>query len=260
MGPLPSTTRVFRLASGAEPHGVVNSQVEWEMFDPDTYRDHNYRSLRDDDQQIIQRLRDFFAAAGVRGARGVDVGAGANLYPALAMLPFCDIIDLADFAHRNAEWLRREVRSFDRAWDPFWAEFAANPAYARIEDPRQRLATTAAVYRASLFALPARRWDIGTMFFVACSISTDLNEFGRAVAAFAGALKPHAPFAAAFMIDSEGYFVGDHWFPAARIGVAEIEEGFAGLATGVEYHEIPTSAPLREGYGGTCLVTGRALP
>ncbi|CAM5649016.1 hypothetical protein SANTM175S_10556 [Streptomyces antimycoticus] len=53
----------------------------------------------------------------------------------------------------------------------------------------------------SLFDLcsGAERWDLGTMFFVAESITTSLDEFRRGVGCFMSALNPGAPFAAAFM-------------------------------------------------------------
>jgi hypothetical protein len=244
-----------------KPRRLLNSQANWDAFDSRAYRDHNYRTLRDDDQQIIIKVRDFFAGTGVVDGRGFDVGTGSNLYPAMSMLPFCSQIDLHEYAPDNLAWLREELPAYDTAWDPFWAEFAANPVYARITDPRHELAsaTGASPIQASIFDLPSRTWDMGTMFFVACSISTDMHEFNRAVASFVGALKPGAPFATAFMIDSEGYFVGDSWFPAVRVSMEAIEKRFATLARGVQLHEIQTSEPLRDGYGGMCLVTGRAL-
>lgn len=236
----------------------LNSDVDWDSFDSGLYREHNYRTLRDDDQQIIHLVRDFFATAGISQARGMDVGAGSNLYPAFAMLPFCDQIDLCEFAASNVAWLQREITDYDTAWDCFWAEYAANPGYAQVNDPRQRLAAVARVQQVSIFDLPARTWDIGTMFFVACSISTDIEEFNLAVTRFVGSLKVGSPFAAAFMVESKGYHVGDTWFPAVSVDRETILKSFTGIARQTRLWDIETGQPLREGYGGMCLVTGWA--
>lgn len=237
---------------------LLNSDVNWDSFDSGLYREHNYRTLRDDDQQIIHLVRDFFATTGLADAHGVDVGAGSNLYPALAMLPFCHRIDLCEFAASNVAWLRREIAGYDASWDRFWAEYAIHPSYARLDDPRHRLATVAHVQQVSIFDLPQHTWDIGTMFFVACSISTDIEEFNRAVTRFVGSLKAGAPFAAAFMLGSQGYHVGNDWFPAVSVDHETILKSFAGIARRTTLSDIETGQPLREGYRGMCLVTGWA--
>jgi hypothetical protein len=242
-----------------KPRRLLNSQANWDAFDSRLYLEHNYRTLRDDDQQIIDTVRDFFADAGVVNGRGFDVGTGSNLYPAMSMLPFCDQIVLHEYGADNLAWLRQELPSYNAAWDRFWSEFAANSVYAQVSDPRTALAQHAKVRRASIFNLHPRAWDMGTMFFVACSISTDIHEFNRAVGRFAGALRPGAPFAAAFMIDSEGYYVGNNWFPAVKVSVDAISESLAGQARDVQLHDIQTKEPLRDGYGGMCLATGWAV-
>jgi hypothetical protein len=68
-----------------------------------------------------------------------------------------------------------------------------------------------------VFELPASQWDLGTMFFVAESITEAPEEFRAAVAGFIGALRPGAPFAAAFMAGSDGYPVAGTYFPALPI-------------------------------------------
>lgn len=236
---------------------VNNSDVDWDAFDPEWYLDHNYRSLRDDDQQIIELVRDFFGAANA-GGRGLDVGSGSNLYPAFAMLPFCDQIDLREYSAANVKWLDRQIASFGENWDDFWALFQKHPAYGTVPDPRAALRRVAAAQQASVFDLPRAQWNIGTMFFVACSLSTDLGEFEQAVHCFVRALVPDAPFAAAFMVKSEGYPVGDTWFPAVAIGSEEVKRCLAPVAYDVRVEPIDTGSPLRDGYGGMILALGRA--
>lgn len=237
----------------------LNSDVNWDTFDPDSYRDHNYLTLRDDDYQIMVGIRDFFASTGLSEAKGVDVGAGANLYPALAMLPFCRKLELLEFSAPNVSWLRKQTSHFDHHWDAFWAVYQENPVYAQVTDPRERLATTASVHQSNIFQLPARSWDLGTMFFVACSLSTDLQEFHQAVHRFVESLTPGAPFATAFMEGSEGYPVGDALFPAVGISAEEVRQSLAPVAYDTVITRITSGDdPLRDGYSGMILAVGRA--
>src|SRR4051812_47652476 len=70
-----------------------NAEVAWDEFSPSAYWKHNYRYLRADDSEIIGVVAGFFEAhlgPSLRPGpqpvrRGVDVGAGPNLYPALSM-------------------------------------------------------------------------------------------------------------------------------------------------------------------------------
>lgn len=256
---LPTATETVE--SGTVRRSNLNSDVDWNTFDPVVYRNHNYATLRDDDHQIMVRIREFFAEAKLVNARGVDVGAGSNLYPCMAMLPFCRRLDLWEFALPNVAWLNEQVKHYDKTWDKFWTVYEKNPAYAPIHDPRARLAAVASVRQSSIFSLRKRTWDLGTMFFVACSLSTDIQEFHQATRRFVRSLKPGAPFAAAFMEGSDGYPVGDATFPAVRIRTEDVAESLAPVAYDDVVIEIITSGdpPLRAGYsGGMILATGRA--
>lgn len=238
---------------------VSNNQFDWDHFDSEAYSDHNYRDVRADDREIMRIVGEFFAGAGLDGSgRGLDVGAGANLYPSLAMVPFCAHIDLWEFASSNVAWLSRQTASYTDNWEKFWDIYREQRPYAEVTDPRAALAERAQVHQGSIFELPAARWDLGTMFFVACSLSTDLAEFRRAVHAFVGALKPGAPFASAYMAKSEGYLVGTDWFPAVAIDQAEVAQTLAPVAVDVTITPIDIGVPIRAGYSGMIVATGRA--
>lgn len=64
-----------------EPGG--NADFEWNAFDSTLYHGRNYVKPYPNDLVFVEELRDFFAAElrGGEGLHGVDVGAGANLYP-----------------------------------------------------------------------------------------------------------------------------------------------------------------------------------
>src|SRR6184192_2383524 len=83
-----------------------NRDYPWDDFSPEEYFKYNYADMRDDDRQIVELVSDFFAKAFSNaslpsGARGIDVGTGSNLYPALTMLPFCESLTLYEYSASN---------------------------------------------------------------------------------------------------------------------------------------------------------------
>jgi hypothetical protein len=96
---------------------------------------------------------------------------------------------------------------------------------------------------------------MGTMFFVAESITTRHDEFRRATRLFVDALVPKAPFAAAFMRKSSGYLVGGRPFPACSVTEDDVKRCLADLATNTEVHVVE-SHELREGYDGMVVAYG----
>lgn len=243
----------------------LNREAPWDAFDSDAYSEHNYRALRPDDRQILEIVRDHFAAhfhsrRPDQPVTGVDVGAGANLYPALAMLPWCREITMFERSAANVAWLRAQVAGYGRNWDEFWDVLLQGDGYPQVPDPRAALRAAAAVQPGDLFQLPSRRWGMGTMFFVAESLSTSHAEFRKAVNSFAEALEPGSPFAAAFMENSEGYQVGDHWFPACAVTEHDVEATLAPYSEDMEIVRIALpegQAAVREGYTGMIVACGR---
>jgi hypothetical protein len=228
-------------------YGARNDSVNWDDFDPGIYYHDNYCQLRDDDQQILRGICDFFRASGVSAGRALDVGTGANIYPALAMLPICTDLTLWEHSAANVAWLHEEVAHFSALWLPFWAEVCAGIPAANGIDPRVELASRARVRRGSIFGLPQRQWDLGTMSFVAESMTTSRSEFFEAVRSFVTSLKRGAPFAATFMSNSDGYRVGRHYFPAVAIGPGDVAQCLTSLARNVTIRRISTTEPIRDG-------------
>lgn len=234
-----------------------NEEIDWDGFDPDVYLNNNYLLVHDPDRAIMAIVRDFFADAGVDPtAHAVDVGAGTNLYPMLAMLPFCARLDLVEFATPNVEWLECQIPGFASNWDDFWKIYAERDEYVRL-DPRAEVAKKVRVEQGSVFDLPPRRWDLGTMFFVACSLSAYEEQFRAALHRFLGALRHGAPFAVAFMVNSEGYQVGDRKFPAVKVDTEKVARALASVAYDVRITPIPLDPGLREGYEGMIVATGK---
>lgn len=261
----------------AEELGLVpgrhNKDVEWAEFAPEAYWNHNYRYLRADDTEIIHAVGAFFArhfqAHPAPMSRGIDVGSGSNLYPALSMLPWCEKIHLTDHSPSNVAWLREHAGIQPESWDwqPFWDEFRDNfKGYSEITDPRVALdlATRGNIQERSVFALPERRFDIGTMFFVAESMTSFENEFDVATEKFLRCLRPGSPFAAAFMDSSVGYVVADKSFPAVPEVTEDVVKDVLIRQLGADAHvtkvQVPASDPLRDGYKGMIIAVGTTAP
>ncbi len=261
--------------------GRHNKDVAWADFAPEAYWNHNYRYLRVDDTEIIRAVGAFFAEHFKTRpwpvGRGIDVGSGSNLYPALSMLPWCREIHLTDHSPSNVAWLREHAADVGGpdpqardpwAWEPFWNEFRDNfKGYPTIADPRAALhrATEGNIDERSVFTLrPEDEFDIGTMFFVAESMTSFENEFDVATERFIRCLRPGSPFAAAFMDSSVGYVVADKSFPAVQEVTEDVVKdvlitqlGCDALVTKVQ---VPASDPLRDGYKGMIIAVGTTGP
>jgi hypothetical protein len=242
-----------------------NVDFDWNGFDTAAYYAHNYLSLRDDDRQIIEQVGDHFAATlgDLRGLRGIDVGTGPNLYPALTMLPFCAEVTLFEHATTNLDWLFEQKAnnwpSWDDAWGQCWKVLSDRPVYQEFDDPRNKLGKRVHIQPGSVYELrPEEPYHIGTMFFVAESITEQESEFRSAVDHFLDALVPGAPFAIAFMEHSAGYHVADLQFPATDIDDRTVRGCVHKRVADVDIRRIKTGdKPLRDGYTGMLLALGR---
>lgn len=239
---------------------LVNEDFPWDSFDSDAYFEHNYSKLRADDEQIIDLVADFFQRNETPRRlrpRAIDVGAGTNLYPALTVLPFAAELHLVERAFTNREWLTSEMHQPHPSWWQFWDRMKdGRRSYAPIKNPFDLLGRRARVSKGSVFNLPAGQYDMGTMFFVAESITTRNSEFVRATRSFVNSLVPRAPFAAAFMRDSSGYRVGLRDFPACSVDERDVRLALDTVATDVRIQTVD-SQDLRDGYCGMIVATGR---
>lgn len=162
-----------------------NADVEWADFPSEDYWDRNYKKLLPPDRKILQLVGSFFSktcSIKPRVQRAVDVGSGTNLYPALLMLPWANQILLTDYSESNVRWLRSQVMDDDVpwTWQPFWCELRTHKGYNQISQPRKPLREActdaegrAAIERRSVVDPPGAQWQLGTIFFVAKSITSD---------------------------------------------------------------------------------------
>jgi hypothetical protein len=247
----------------ADSDPIRNRAVQWSDFDAREYYKINYLSVLPEDAEIIQCAGKFLIeACGESSAlrRAVDVGAGTNLYPSLLMIPWAERIVLTEYAPDNIDWLRKNLADGpdDWPWQPFWDLVADLPCYRAVGDPRRRLAAAHEIRTLSIFDLPPRTWDLGSMFFVADGMTTDEAEFESAVRVFLDALLPGSPFLMAFMEGSGGYDVRGIRFPSVRVTERSLDSLLASLpVTGTSVLRTDNSVRrLRTGYDAMLLVTG----
>jgi hypothetical protein len=260
------------IAEDQEVSGHGNRDYPWDEFNPVEYLKFNYFKLRDDDREIVEIVRDFLARKVATtplpdNARGIDVGTGANLYPALTMLPFCKKITLYEHSEANVTWLRDQIEnkvpSWDDAWSQFWNLLAERAPYREQLDPVNELVDphldrVNVVKGDVLVPSELGPFDIGTMFFVAESITGERTEFHKAIDHFFSMLKPDALFAMAFMEHSKGYHVGAQKFPATDISEQDVWDCLRTHASDFGVHRLNAEdKPLREHYTGMILAHGR---
>ena len=250
-------------SSGSAPGTRVdrpgNADCPWDHFDSEAYWQHNYGSLHELDREIIEKLGRFLGAVTSHrpGGRGLDVGPGTNIYPLLAMLPLVDSVTLWERSPANLRWLERELRGYGSVWEPFRrALMTTSECYRQLPAPGEPLPIRVELGKASVFDLPEAGWDVGTMFFVAESITGLPEEFARATLRFVRALRPGAPFVAAFVRDSRGYTVGEERYPAVAVTEHDVAGLLDGVADQVAIHLIGSTQRFREGYDGMVLATG----
>jgi NNMT/PNMT/TEMT family len=243
--------------------GTSNDEAAWSDFDANEYWKINYASVLPEDAEIIGCASKFLVdACGLRLGfkRAVDVGAGANLYPALLMLPWAEHIVFTEYAEPNIDWLHENLAdgSGEWQWQPFWDLVAGLPGYRSVERPRRRLAAAHEVQTSSIFDLTPRTWDLGSMFFVADGMTTDWAEFEAAVRSFLNALLPGSPFMMAFMEGSNGYDVHGVEFPAVNVTPSTLAALLANLPVmGTStLRTNNTIQRVRPGYDAMLFVTG----
>lgn len=266
----PGSARVLVLSRMVDTaRRVRNDDAPWPDFSPQEYWRRNYETMHPEDREIIRRVSRFFIRAFThrdRAKRAIDVGSGSNLYPALLMLPFADQILLTDHSEPNVSWLRNHIMDDEATWtwQPFWEELGKCKAYDQISEVRKQLRVACAsepeyagIEQRNVFSLPKAQWQLGTMFFVAESITQDPAEFRAAIGRFVGALEPGAPFAATFMAGSEGYPVADTRFPALKITRRDVRKNFKELgARKLKVYRNRTHHRVREGYQGMIVAIG----
>jgi hypothetical protein len=243
-----------------------NADFSWANFDSESYFQHYYGEPHPDDDNVIKLAVAALKADAKTAAEPldlVDVGTGPNFIPLFAALPIASRLTAWEYSQNNIDWLAADLAKPEMRpqWTHFWR--VTREAYApdeTPEDPIPQLRAKTTLTQGSIYDLPARRWTAATMFFCAESITSRMEEFERGCAAFAGCVKPGGLLAAAFLVHSGGYVVGDRPFPVLSLTAETIEEVFTRHARDVRMQHIGiVEREIRSGYSGFVFLTGRAV-
>lgn len=251
-------------SKGGDDIGRSNAAYDWAAFDPEAYFEHYYADPHPDDDGLTRLAATALMCSAPAGDLDVvDIGTGPSLIPFLCAAPRAASLTSWEFSAANLAWLGSELsRENTRGqWLHFWNVVRA--AYAGIRelpaDPMPLVKSKCELSQKSIFDLPERRWDAATMFFCAESITEQRGEFDAACAAFARCVKPGGTLAAAFLVRSGGYTVGERRYPAIRISAADVSETFASLADMVDLQQIGIAEhEVRSGYSGALFLNARS--
>lgn len=233
---------------------------DWQEFDPEEYSRRNYlNAMLPEDQGIIRfvarYLGDNYSERQLKSV--IDVGAGPNLYPALTIAPFVasrGSLILADPVLENRNFLSKAVTRLDE-----WSEFikllrSIYPSrYNGAFLPKGILVDNVDIYN-----LPKDSFDCVISFFVAESITDNLDKVRQAMGSLRGSLKSGGVLITAHTTGAIGYFAGlSTSFPATPISIGDIESFYADLsAVCIEtVHQDNNYAPMKS-YKGMVIAAG----
>lgn len=236
--------------------GVDLEQIEnvyytsdWNQFNAHRYAKEHYETPKLQDISILYSLSNHFKGA---SGKHVEVGAGSNLYPILSALTHFDEIVATDIADPNLDYLMNQRINIDLMWKP-WEDllgiFGGGCSFSKA------ISNRLVVEDVSIYNLPENEYDSVSMHFVAESITSDPSRFCEAMKSVQSCLKSGGLITASFMVDSEGYQVGDQFYPAVPIDIAEVREQWDEMRFDHYYFESPI--PIREGMKKILHITGR---
>lgn len=240
------------------PERTHNRDVAWERFDTGGYVADNYASVHPLDREVIAALSPHYAAIPAGSlAASLDVGTGPNLYPLMLVAAASRRLEAVDCSTPNLRYLERVCQEgAGQGWRRFWALCRDhNPALTDdVDDVLRRLQ----VRRGDAFALPRRRYDLVSMFFVAESVTGVAAEFEQLCRAFAGAAVPGGHLVAAFMAGMPSYELGGECLPSYPVDEGAIEAALHGHADDVTLRRLAPDPTLPYEHDGVLLLTARA--
>jgi|SRR6185369_11641983 len=194
-----------------------NRDYNWDDFNSEKYLDHNYREIDRVDAEFLEDLVKFYKKEQPSGLF-LEVGAGSNMYPILAALPYADTIDVLEYGAQNIAYLQKQREELDPDWQK-WIEILRelDPDTYRAVDFQQQLQDKMIVNQGSIFDLPKEKYDNISMHSVAESLTKIPREFRKAVRCFIDSGKPGSTLAATFVEKSEGYDSAGLPLPALAI-------------------------------------------
>lgn len=240
----------------------MGEYTEWRYFDPEEYAYRNYlNELLPEDTEIIHFASDYLKKHCERGSlhRAVDIGVGPNLYPTLLSIPYLNseaTIELIDPVKKNLLFLNKQLNNMS-PWLSFYE-------YLRTINPMfypetLRMPKNIVLQENELLSLQEEQYDLLMSFFVAESITADIENVKTSISALKKTVKSGGILIVAHMLGSTGYPAGDFTlFPAVPLTLSDVEQ-FYGDLINFEVHKTShhSSYLPQKGYKGMVIVCGK---
>ncbi|WP_338015582.1 class I SAM-dependent methyltransferase [Streptomyces sp. CB03234] len=235
-----------------------NADADWDQWPVTAYLAENYRRMHASDATVIRHHAGFyrqFPADGV--GRGLEFGAGPNLYPLMVAAAVTRRIDALEPSAANVAYLAGQLDRPDAGWDTFYA-------LCRSLDPRLPESLTEALSRvrvlhADATAVPAGAYDLASMNFVAESVTEDADEFAELCGLFIHSVHPGGHLVAAFMENMPSYHIGAGLvWPAFPVDTAAVRHVFAPYTERLRITRVDKDPTLPD-YGDTGMVLLQAV-
>ncbi|MFJ4807850.1 class I SAM-dependent methyltransferase [Streptomyces longwoodensis] len=228
-----------------------NDDVDWDSWPVEDYLAENYRLLHPSDAAVIDHHAAHYRTLAPDGvARSVEFGAGPNLYPLMLASAVSRRIDAVEAGAANVAYLRSQLEGgADASWRPF-EERIRTLLPSLPARPLERVR----VVRGDARALPAGRYGLASMHFVAEGVTEDFAEFTAFCGAFARSVVPGGHLVAAFMENMPTYRIGrDSCWPGCPVDPDVVREVFTPLTEWLAVTRIDADPTLPD-YGDTGMV------
>lgn len=244
-----------RPPASSRPVPLRNGDVAWDGFDTGGYLADNYTSVHVVDRAIIAELSPYYAAIAPGSVgRSLDVGTGPNLYPLMLASAASRRLEALEYSAANVAYLRRTVRDGASAdWAPFWSLCRSlNPALGRDLDST---IGRVSVRQGSAFALPERRYELASMFFVAESVTGDYHEFREMCHRLVRCVVPGGHLVAAFMAGMPSYHLSGQTLPSFPLDEGTLEMTLRPVTSALRVWRLPADPTIPYQHDGVLLMT-----
>jgi hypothetical protein len=239
--------------------GTRTDDFDWDTWPVRDYLAENYLELHAADAAVIDHHSALYRDIAPDGVhRGLEFGAGPNLYPLMLAAAACRRIDAVERSAANVAYTRGQLADGpDPAWNPFYERCrAANPALPpSLTDALSRVR----VHHGDAREVTPGRYGLASMNFVAESVTADEAEFTAICRAFVHSVHPGGHLVAAFMENMGHYRIADgpRW-PGFPVDSRMVRDVFGPYTVGLRVERIDPDPELPAwGYSGMVLLRAR---
>ncbi|MFI8106680.1 class I SAM-dependent methyltransferase [Streptomyces sp. NPDC086023] len=235
-----------------------NAHADWDRWPVEDYLEENYRRLYACDAAVIRHHSAYcrpLPAGSV--AEALELGCGPNLYPLMILAAASGRIDAVEPGAAGYAYLRRQLHHGPEAsWQPFYDLCRRlNPALpASLSTALERVRPL----HGDVSQVRQYRYGLGSMTFVAESVTEDGAEFAALCRAFLGCIRPGGGVLAAFMENMPSYRIGEGpLWPAFPVDAPAVREVFAPHTDRLVVRRVPKDPALPDyGHTGMLLLSG----